>query len=510
MQMCPKCGHDNRDSARYCTKCQAELQGLLAANTVLQGRYRVLHVLGCGGMGAVYLTEDTHLGRKKVAIKENFDTSSAAQTQFQREALILANLDHPNLPKVTDHFIEPSGRQYLVMSWVDGQSLLEILEGVGGQPLATRDVLAWAEQLLDALTHCHNRGVIHRDIKPQNIILTPDDKVVLVDFGLVKLYDPSNPRTTDGMSGLGTPEYAPPEQYGAGTGHTDARSDLYSLGATLYHLLTAQPPPMAGQRMADPKVLRPARDINSNLSLHVEKAILKAMELSKGDRFQSAAEMRQALQGGRTKPVILKGPRRAALRVWLMAGMLAGALIGVLLARGPWPGQTAKQPAYVSVAFSPDRELLASGSSDSAIRVWRLSDGSLRTLEGHADSVNSVAFAPDGETLASGSSDGTVWLWRASSGALLRTLEGHVDGVNSVAFAPDGEMLASGSSDRTVRLWRVSDGALLRTMEGHTDEVQSLAFAPDGETVASASLDGTVRLWQVSDGAPLRTLKSYR
>jgi serine/threonine protein kinase len=154
MQMCPNCGHDNRDSARFCARCQAQLQGLLGANTLLQDRYQVLSVLGCGGMGAVYLAEDTRLDAKRVAVKENLDTSPVAQTQFRREASILAHLTHPHLPAVTDHFVEASGRQYLVMSWVDGDSLLEILGRTGG-PLAEQEVLAWADQLLDALAYCH-------------------------------------------------------------------------------------------------------------------------------------------------------------------------------------------------------------------------------------------------------------------------------------------------------------------------------------------------------------------
>lgn len=330
MQMCPNCSHDNRDSARFCARCQAQLQGLLGANTLLQDRYRVLNVLGCGGMGAVYLAEDTRLDAKRVAVKENFDTSPVAQTQFRREASILAHLTHPHLPAVTDHFVEASGRQYLVMSWVEGDSLLEILGRTGGRPLPEQEVLAWADQLLDALAYCHSRGVIHRDIKPQNVIRTPEGKVVLVDFGLVKLYDPANPSTSLGLRGLGTPEYAAPEQYGAGTGHTEARSDIYSLGATLYHLLTAQPPPSAGQRIANPAILCPPRQLNPCLSPRVEAVILEAMELSMAQRFQSATGMRQALPGGLAAPIQVGG-QRAVPHAWLIAGVVGLVLVGVLV-----------------------------------------------------------------------------------------------------------------------------------------------------------------------------------
>ncbi len=166
--------------------------------------------------------------------------------------------------------------------------------------------------------------------------------------------------------------------------------------------------------------------------------------------------------------------------------------------------------AVSSVAFSPDGEILASGSGGHKVRLWRVSDGRLlRTLEGHTNSVTGVAFSPDGEILASGW-DNTVRLWRVSDGVLLRTLEGHTNWVTGVAFSSDGQILASGSNDDTVRLWRVSDGGLLRTLKGHTWQVTSVAFSPDGGILASGSGDGTMRLWRVSDGRLLRTLKGHK
>ncbi len=331
MQLCPSCNHNNRDNARYCAQCQAELLDLLGANTILQSRYEVLQVLGCGGMGAVYLAEHTSLGRKKVALKENFDASSKAQRQFQREAETLAHLNHPNLPTVSDHFIGANGRQYLVMTYVEGQSLAERLEQAGGRPLSETEVLAWADQLLDALDYCHRRSVIHRDIKPQNIIIQPDGQAMLVDFGLVKLYDPTSPSTSTFMLGMGTPEYAPPEQYGATTEHTEARSDLYSLGATLYHLLTGQVPPTSTQRTASPNILTPPRQLNPNLSPPVEAAILQAIALPLASRFQNAAEMRQALQpaGG---PLPRPAPTSVPPWIWALGGAVVMLVVVGLLA----------------------------------------------------------------------------------------------------------------------------------------------------------------------------------
>jgi len=265
---------------------------------VIGDRYRVVRLLGQGGMGAVYRAWDTRLNRP-VALKEmipqpSLDAAMLAQLrgQFRQEAQILATLVHANLVRVTDYF-SWTDNEYLVMDFVEGESLADLIQREGAQP--EEQVVAWARQLLDALAYCHGQGVLHRDIKPQNIIVTPEGRAVLVDFGLVKLWDPQDPQTRTVMRGAGTPEYAPPEQYDVGPGHTDPRSDIYSLGATLYHALTGQIPPTATQRMATPDVFVPPRTVNAAVSPATEAAILKALQIAMEHRFQSATEMTQAL-----------------------------------------------------------------------------------------------------------------------------------------------------------------------------------------------------------------------
>ena len=282
----------------------------LLSGQTLQGRYRVVRLLGEGGMGAVYLAEDTRLGRR-CAVKEHVpDPAASLQTlaqmrqQFQVEARTLATLDHPNLPKVHD-FFSASGNEYIVMEYVEGDNLAVLLQRQGG-PLPERPVLLWTDQVLDALEELHGqrpRPIIHRDIKPANIILTMKGRIKLVDFGLAKLLDPSDPRTATSMKGMGTPEYAPLEQYGSGAGHTDARSDIYSLGATLYHLLTNVAPPEVTQRILDPAKMAPPRQHNTTLSPATEAAVLKAIEIHPDQRWQTAAGLRQALAVARS-PVI--------------------------------------------------------------------------------------------------------------------------------------------------------------------------------------------------------------
>ncbi|MBN2391858.1 MAG: protein kinase [Anaerolineae bacterium] len=272
---------------------------MLREGTILQqNRYRITHLLGRGGMGAVYAA--WHLSLEiPVAIKEltpqadlDPETLEQLRTQFKREAMTLARLNHNNLVRVIDSF-EEGGNAYLVMEMVEGESLADRIgrEGALAAPL----VLRWAHQLLDALAYCHGQNVLHRDIKPTNIIIRPDEQAVLVDFGLVKLWDPRDPRTMTVVRGMGTPEYAPPEQYEAESGSTDVRSDIYGLGATLYHALVGQAPPTATKRIVNPAALIPLRALNPSIAPAIEAALMRALELRPIDRFQNAREMANAL-----------------------------------------------------------------------------------------------------------------------------------------------------------------------------------------------------------------------
>ncbi len=219
---------------------------MLVAGSVLENRYRIEEMLGQGGMGAIYRAYDNRL-HKLVAIKENTlaalgispEAMGAARAQFEREALMLASLRHANLPNVIDHFVTPDGSsQYLVMDYIEGEDLAQIVSRTG--PLPEKQAVAWVVQVCGALDYLHSRQppIIHRDIKPQNIKVTPEGQVFLVDFGLAKVGASS--KTMTGALGV-TPGFSPPEQYKIGG--TDERSDVYGLGATLYALLTGQMPP---------------------------------------------------------------------------------------------------------------------------------------------------------------------------------------------------------------------------------------------------------------------------
>ncbi len=279
----------------------------LQTGQVLNNRYRVVKLLGQGGFGAVYRAWDSNLNRP-CAIKENLDTSPEAQRQFTREATVLANLSHPNLPRVTDHFILPEQGQYLLMDFVEGDDLASILRQRGPVPVA--QAVTWISQVADALIYLHSRQpvVIHRDIKPANIRVTPEGRAMLVDFGLVKMYNPQL-KTTLGARAV-TPGYAPPEQYGQGS--TDARSDIYALGATLYNILTGQEPMESVQRMSGAQ-MRPASQIIPSVPLHISQSLERSMQLQPTQRFQSAAEFKSALNPSSGQVVFRSTPETYAV-----------------------------------------------------------------------------------------------------------------------------------------------------------------------------------------------------
>jgi eukaryotic-like serine/threonine-protein kinase len=278
---------------------------------VLRNRYKIRERIGQGGMGNIYLADDLRLEGRQCALKEvEYDRSTPeyllkeAREQFLREATVLARLDHPNLPKVSD-FFSIGQRDYLVMDFVPGKDLRTIMYEARQQNsfLAEEDVLDWANQLIDALSYLHKQkpSLVHRDIKPSNLKVTPNGLLKLVDFGLVKILAP-NEVTVTIIQGRGTALYTPLEQYGDDGQHTDARSDIYSFGATFYHLLTNQPPADARQRFLNSTSLVNPRKINPNISNNTEKAVLWAMALHPDERPATIEILKETLFYGREIP----------------------------------------------------------------------------------------------------------------------------------------------------------------------------------------------------------------
>lgn len=269
---------------------------MIEAGTTLQQRYRIDKQIGQGGMGAVYVATDERFG-STVAIKETLCMDDNFRKAIEREARLLNSLKHSALPRVSDHFLEDDG-QFLVMEYIQGEDLSRMLEDQG-KPFEVQQVLKWADQLLDALNYLHNQAmpVVHRDIKPQNLKITQNGQIILLDFGLAKgnPTDAGNQTAAKSIFGYSR-NYASLEQI-QGTG-TDPRSDLYSLAATLYHLITNTPPEDALTRAMSvlsqkPDPLIPANLVNEKVPAGVSGVLQKALDLNANERPATAAEMRQ-------------------------------------------------------------------------------------------------------------------------------------------------------------------------------------------------------------------------
>ncbi len=277
-------------------------QKMLQIDQLLQNRYRVARVLGQGGMGAVYQAHDLSLDVicvvKEMLPPPDLNLVKNMAAQFHREGKILASLRHMSLPRVSNYFVE-NDNYYMVMDLIEGRSLEKL---IGDNGLPESIVLTYADQLLDVLSYIHGKGILHRDIKPANIIVQPDGRVVLVDFGLVKIINTGGPATKTLVNAL-TPQYAPPEQY---TGNTDQRSDLYSLAATLYQALAGQPPASATDQFSGVRLqpLRQFPHLAAGVSPNTDYVLMKALALDRGQRYQDAASMRTELISGVRVPSV--------------------------------------------------------------------------------------------------------------------------------------------------------------------------------------------------------------
>lgn len=269
----------------------------LEKNSLLHNRYRIIEILGQGGMGSVYSAIDQNLG-VAVALKENLFTTDEYTRQFRLEAVILANLRHPNMPRVSDHFELGDEGQYLVMDFIEGEDLRFRMERMG--TISEDDAVQIGGAICDAIAYLHTRRppILHRDIKPGNVKITPDGHIFLVDFGLAKVYQGDNQATTTGARAM-TPGYSPPEQYG--TARTDPRTDIYSLGATLYAAVSGIIPEDGLARAMENAQLTPLRKRSPKVSRRFAAAIEKAMAIDPSDRYQFAEDFKKALLGSNSK-----------------------------------------------------------------------------------------------------------------------------------------------------------------------------------------------------------------
>ena len=504
---------------------------LLPIGHEINDRYRIVKLLGQGGFGAVYRAWDKNL-IKPCALKENLDVTPEAQRQFEREAVILAGLDHPNLPRVTDHFTVVGQGQYLVMDFVDGEDLQEVLDSFGG-PLDESLVLPWVEQICDALDYLHSQSqpIIHRDIKPANIKITPEGKVVLVDFGIAKVYD-EHLRTTIGAQAV-TPGYSPFEQYGQGA--TDSRTDVYALGATIYALLTGQVPPDSIQRM-NQDTLPPPRRLNPTISRHVDIAIMRALATHPKGRYRRIGEFKSALQHTTaprsifiqlltiqnlrrywwTVVVVLLlisiglwgvfGSGRAVTRTSTMTvtpsvtvgipSMTSTAYHKPTLTRTPTPTLTVSPSSTLiptitlsPVPKMPESLVLRNGQTipwpQEPLLVENVDKISELGLWGLYHRVQRIDFSQNGMLMAAGMyrphefPKGLVYLWSTQTGTAPELIEAHNGGIDGLDFSNDGAYLAWGSWHGLVALFDLQTNTVVLRPSDNDVSVNALAFSPD-------------------------------
>lgn len=296
-QFCETCGAANDMTARFCQYCAAPLPfkhttGALPEQTLLNGRYQLETRIGQGGMGAVYRAADTRFNNRAIAVKEmsraGLSPASIAEAEaaFERESHLLADLLHPNLPRIYDHFTEEE-RSYLVMDFIEGQTIEEYLEQRGNGPQSLEQVLNWGDQICDVLSYLHNHQppIIFRDLKPSNVMLDENGHIYLIDFGIARVFKPGQSHDT---VALGSPGYAAPEQYGKA--QSTPRSDIYSLGALLHCLLTGIDP------SEQPFFFRPARQVNPSIPVELEELLQQMLEMTADKRPASAQEVKNVLR----------------------------------------------------------------------------------------------------------------------------------------------------------------------------------------------------------------------
>jgi predicted Ser/Thr protein kinase len=480
---------------------------MLDPDTLVQGRYRIVRHLREGGMGSVYEALDTRLGNR-VALKRAAIHEDDVRQAFRLEARILSALRHPALPVVIDYFSE-DGEDYLVMDFVDGEDFSDLLRRANG-PVPHADALRWADRLLDALSYLHERGIVHRDIKPANLKLTREGEVVLLDFGISK-GSPDWQGTHRSILSGGTNGYSPFEQlmdFG-----TDARSDLYALGVTLYQLLTGVLPPDARARAKAkvanrPDPVAPADRLNAAVPPAVARALERAMAHEREDRYASARELRDDL----ARAVGAPAPT-ATIPTAPPAAIPAARPASRERAPAPSRPPTLRFGAgdrVTSAAFSPDGRLAFSAAESGAIRMWEVDGGrEAGRLEGHAGAVHGVGVSADGRLLISGGADASVRVGEVATGRELARLAGHAAAVRGVAFSPDATVVVSGDADGRVIVWDVTGGQGLYGIE-EPGGVGVVAVSPDGRLALAAGDARTVGVWELETGREVARLGGHR
>jgi eukaryotic-like serine/threonine-protein kinase len=573
---CTRCGTVNRAQFAFCYACGQSLQNMAIASSVpstgnsgsggyrshsgqlaprylLKRRYRIINRLGNGGFGAVYKAEDEQFGNRSLAVKEMnrggltpLEIAGAADA-FKREAILLAKLKHPSLPGIYDHFTE-AGRWYLVMDYIEGETLEARFDRLGR--MRVEEVLLVGMQLCEVLGYLHNcqPPVIFRDLKPANIIVSPQGRIYLIDFGLARLFDPAQSKNS---SPFGSPGYAAPEQYESP--QTTVRADIYSLGATLHQLLTGDYPPLRPFEFAPirfPPMWPLAslgdlimRMLEMNPDRRPENMLAVARELHRiANQLREAS--RDAAQQANKQPSVPLTPGSSfpprnlsrSLSMPLSSGLsesLPHQAVPQTPRGGPLSSGNLIAPpagtefcvfeghmeAIEDLCWSPDGALIASISEDKTAHIWNAGTGAIvQTYRDARKRAMALVWSPNGSMLAFGYAGDkrnpeTLQVISALSGEQVFAYVSNAGfwntqadkTISALAWSPDGTRLACGGGEYKIdifdaRLWRQHI-----TYKGHNSAIYALAWSPDGRQIISTGADDAMHLWDAINGKNVAT-----
>jgi VCBS repeat-containing protein len=505
MRYCPLCKQCYDDTELRCTKDGVFLAEAFPGTRIISGKYRLDALIGQGGMGSVYRATHLELDRT-IALKivlPDFVSNQETLERFRQEARAAARLNHPNVISVYDFGILPTGQAYLAMELLTGRSLREELEQQGR--LSPQRILSILRPVCQAIHAAHEAGVVHRDIKPDNIILlsqpeTGEEIVKVVDFGIAKLKERSGgtvSKLTEPGLVMGTPHYMSPEQCRGE--ELDRTSDIYSLGVTLYELLVGHVPFDAPtpsgviiQHAVDPPPLM--RRLRPDIPEEIERVVLKALSKAREQRQPTAIRLYQefehALREAEETAAALNITKISATFPTLDLSQMKPVELKLAATL------TGHEHVVKSLSYHGSGDWLASASGDGTVRLWDVQKHrELRVFSGHEYSVNAVAIAPDGLRLASGGADGTARIWMLRDATEIACF-GHRTAVRALLFASDGRWLIT-AFDTEVKIWDALRQRQIASFLGHVKTIDALAISPDGHTLASGGADDAIHFWDL-------------